>query len=142
MLIVPNKTKRELEEKKKAAADDFLKDKIMTVAHAYYTKLKGIKELWILFAAKQDPISGRIKMMIRAADKARKHEIDVPLQGGQLWYTNQTTGEARPEWILPLSARKQADDIDRVTEGNPLLKSYFKTASKKVGIDLLTGKQL
>ena len=100
------------------------------------------KELWILFAAKKDKITGKINMLIRAADKDRKHEIDFPMQGAQLWYTNQVTGDVRPEWILPLSARKQTDSLERVTEGNPLLKGYFKTASKRLGRDLLTGKKV
>lgn len=142
MLILPDKLKRELKDKKKQASDDFLKNKVFEVAHAYYSKMKDVKELWLLFAGKRDALSGKINIIIKAADRDNKHTIDVPMQGGQLWYTNQTTGEVRPEWILPLSSPKRKDNLERVTEGNPLLKSYFKTASERIGFDILTGAKV
>jgi len=140
MLILPKHLQEEIEDTKREEGKKFVKDRIMQVAHAYYSKFKEIKELWILFAAKKDFITGKINVMIRAADKPRKHEIDTPIQGCQLWYTNQVTGDAYPEWILPLSKAGAVDDIERVSEGNQLIKDYFSKASSKIGRDLLTGE--
>ena len=142
MLLIPKKLKAELDEVKREAGAKFVKDKVISIAHAYYSKFKDIKELWILFAAKRDRVTGRINVMIRAADKGRKHEIDVPIQGCQLWYTNQQTGEARPEWILPLSLPNSKDSLERVSEGNTFIKSSIENASKKIGLDLMTGKKV
>lgn len=142
MLILPDRLNRELADKKKVASDDFIKNKILEVAHTYYSKMKDVKELWILFAGKRDLKSNKINVYIEATDRANKHKIDVPMQGAQLWYTNQTTGEVRPEWILPLSRPKSKDSLERVTEGNPLLKSYFKNASERIGYDILTGAKV
>jgi len=142
MLILPDRLNRELKEKKKIASDDFIKNKILEVAHTYYSKMKDVKELWILFAGKRDLKSNKINVYIEATDRENKHKIDIPMQGAQLWYTNQITGEVRPEWILPLSKPKGKDDIERVTGGNPLLKSYFKNASERIGYDILTGAKV
>lgn len=140
MLLIPKRLKKDLDERKREEAKDFVRNKVYKVAQAYYSKFKDIKELWILFAAKRDTMSGKINVMIRAADKINKHKIDVPIQGCQLWYTNQYTGEIKPEWILPLSAPKMRDSLERVSEGNMLIKSYMRTASKRIGRDLLTGE--
>ena len=139
MLLVPKHVKDELETAKHEEGKKFVKDRVIEIAHAYYSKFKDIKELWILFAAKKDFITGKINVMIRAVDRPNKAKLDVPMQGCQLWYTNQETGDAYPEWILPLSKPKEKDNLERVSEGNPLIKDYFNKASQRVGRDLLTG---
>jgi len=141
MLLVSKHLKDQIETQKRESGKKFAKDKIFEIAQKYYTKFKDVEELWILIAAKRDMTTNRINVMIRAADKYNKHTIDVPIQGCQFWYTNQKTGDIYPEWILPLDRvhTKKAKDL---SEGNMLIEESIYNASKKIGIDLLTGKEM
>jgi hypothetical protein len=142
MIIIPKHIQKRLKEVQNEEGAKFVRDRIYQIAHAYYKKIPDVKELWILICAKRDSISGNINCFIRAADKGRKHEIDKKIQGGQFWYTNQTTGELRLEWILPLSLPKQKDSLKRVSEGNKIIEANINQASKEFGIDLLTGETI
>lgn len=139
LLISPN-LEKELTEVSKAAGRKFARDKIYEIAQEYYKRMPKVKELWILIVGKTDLMTGKLNVLIRAADKANKHKIDLPIQGSQLWYTNQTTGEIRPEWILPFSAKKRPDDLFGVTKGNKIIEASFIKAEEKLGRDLLTGR--
>jgi len=142
MVLITERLQKELEEKQRAEAANFTRNKIFEIAQLYYNKMKDVMELWILFAAKRDVISGNINLAIHAFDRDNRHIGDFPRQGCQFWYTNQKTGEARLEWILPFSNAKRADHLEIVSGGSRIIKESFKEASQKIGRDLLTGKNI
>ena len=139
-LILPSKYEKELKEKSLAAAKYQTRDQIREIAQKYYDKAPEVKEWWIRIIGKRDLYSQKINAMISAADKDNRHNIDIPIQGAQMWYVNMTTNEVRLEWILPFSKAKEAEDRESITGNNPLLEESFNKAAKWLGKDLITGK--
>lgn len=144
-LLLPKSVLRAMEykeSKKRDLGKKFSQDMLIDVLNKYFTKMPDIEELWLLVMAKRDFISGKINLAFKACDKANKHIIDKPIQGTQLWYANQKTGELKPLRILPLSLPKQQDDLERVSGGSEIIKKSFSDAGKDLGYDLLTGKKV
>jgi len=130
-----------LEERSREAARYQIRETMRDMAQTYYKAMPEVKELWILLVGKRDLFKpGKINVSAKAADRENLHKINIPIQGGQLWYTNQTTNEIRLEWILPFTAKKTAEDRQSVTKGNPLLEKSFDQAAQWLGRDLITGK--
>lgn len=139
VLLISKKLESELKDAAHESAHQFTHDAMYQIAQKYYEKMPLAKELWILVVAKADLFTGNLNVALKAADRENLHKINVPIQGAQLWYTNQTTGEIRLEWILPFSKKGTKDRIE-VTKGNKIIEKSFDQAEKWLGRDLLTGR--